>query len=96
MNFDELINQFTQPEIVTVNDVGDSDTDECCNDDIQYYMFFQNLETIKTKIEEILSLNRKDVDNKLKDGHDWAADHVTTSRDDIEEVADFILNELKR
>ena len=96
MNFDELINQFTQPEIVTVHDVGDSDTGECCNDDIQYYMFFQNLETIKTKIEEILSLNRKDVDNKLKDGHDWAADHVTTAKDDIEEVADFILNELKR
>lgn len=91
MNFDELIGKFIQPEIITTDN-----NCESCDDDIQYYMFFQNLETIKCKIEQILSFDRKQVDEQLKDGHDWAADHVTTAKDDIEEVADFIVNKMQR
>jgi len=56
------------------------------------YMFFQNLETIKKAVDEMLSLNPDEVDAILANGHDWASDHVSTSKDDIEEVKNFLLS----
>ena len=60
----------------------------------QHYMFFQNLASIKHYIDEIMKMNPDDVDNLIKNGHDWAADHIATSKDDIQEVADWIRNEM--
>lgn len=60
----------------------------------QHYMFFANLTSIKHYIEEILRMDPEEVDNHLKNGHDWAADHIATSKDDIQEVADWIRNEM--
>lgn len=60
-----------------------------------YYMFFQNLEQIKKQCEELLMMDKNMIDNILKNGHDWAADHVSTSKDDIEEVYNFITSKLK-
>ena len=62
------------------------------DDNLQYYMFFQNLKTIKNSVDKILELDPKEVDEILKNGHDWAADHISTSKDDVEEVAEFILS----
>ena len=56
------------------------------------YMFFQNLETIKNAVEEMLSLNPDEIDAILANGHDWASDHISTSKDDVQEVRDFLLN----
>lgn len=56
------------------------------------YMFFQNLKTIKEAAEELLSMDPDQVDALLSDGHDWAVDHIATSKDDIEEVRGFIVN----
>jgi hypothetical protein len=61
----------------------------------QHYMFFANLTSIKHYIEEILKMDPEEVDNHLKNGHDWAADHIATSKDDIQEVADWIRNEME-
>ena len=61
----------------------------------QHYMFFANLTSIKHYIEEILKMDPKEVDNHLRNGHDWAADHIATSKDDIQEVADWIRNEME-
>lgn len=61
----------------------------------QHYMFFQNLASIKHYIDEIMKMNPDDVDNLIKNGHDWAADHIATSKDDIQEVADWIRNEME-
>jgi hypothetical protein len=36
------------------------------------------------------------VDRILQDGHDWASDHISTSKDDIEEVANFLKAEIKK
>jgi hypothetical protein len=60
-----------------------------------YYMFFQNLEQIKKQCEELLMLDKSTIDSILKNGHDWAADHVSTSKDDIEEVYNFITSKMK-
>jgi hypothetical protein len=61
----------------------------------QHYMFFANLTSIKHYIEEILKMDPEEVDKHLRDGHDWAADHIATSKDDIQEVADWIRNEME-
>ena len=58
-------------------------------------MFFANLTSIKHYIEEILKMDPAAVDKYLKNGHDWAADHIATSKDDIQEVADWIRNEME-
>jgi hypothetical protein len=56
------------------------------------YMFFSNLETIIRCSEELLKMDRDQLDQILNEGHDWAADHIATSKDDIEEVANFFIN----
>ena len=57
------------------------------------YMFFENLKIIKNAVDEMLKLDDKMVDGILASGHDWAADHVATSKDDIEEVYNFLMNQ---
>ena len=52
----------------------------------KHYMFFSNLKVIKSMVEEMLSMDASQVDALLDDGHDWASDHVATSKDDVEEV----------
>jgi ribosomal protein L14E/L6E/L27E len=54
------------------------------------YMFFQNLKTIRDAVDEMLSLEPSMVDMILSDGHDWANDHIATSKDDVEEVKNFL------
>jgi len=61
----------------------------------QYYMFFQNLASIKHYVDEILTMDPAKIDSMLQNGHDWAADHITTSKDDIQEVAEWIRNEIE-
>lgn len=58
------------------------------------YMFFKNLETIKRCIEEIMEMDQDAIDELLTNGHDWANDHMSTSKDDVEEVTTFIKNEI--
>lgn len=55
-----------------------------------YYMFFQNLKQIKSQVDSLLSMNETEIDEILKSGHDWASDHISTSKDDIEEVYNFL------
>jgi len=62
------------------------------NENSEKYMFFQNLETIKKEVEEMLSLDPQTVDAIIANGHDWAADHISTSKDDIEEVHNFLMS----
>lgn len=55
------------------------------------YMVLSNLIKIKNDIETILSFKHQSEFPKLVTGeHAWAGDHITTSADDIEEVANFI------
>lgn len=54
------------------------------------YMFFGNLETIKRMIDELIEMDPSQIDMTLKDGHDWAVDHIASSTDDIQEVFNFI------
>jgi len=55
----------------------------------QNYMFFGNLQTMKRLIDEMLEMDESKVDEILKE-HNWALDHIATSKDDIEEVFNFL------
>lgn len=55
----------------------------------QNYMFFGNLQTIKRLVDKLLEMDESKLDEILKE-HNWALDHVATSKDDIEEVFNFL------
>ncbi len=67
-------------------------SNECMNKEELNYMFLGNLKTIKRLIDELIQMNPAEVDSILKDGHDWAIDHIATSVDDIQEVHNFLVN----
>lgn len=55
------------------------------------YMIISNLEQMKKDIDKILSYKDTPYFHKVVTGdHAWAGDHITTSKDDIEEVSNFI------
>jgi hypothetical protein len=54
------------------------------------YMFFGNLKTIKRLVDEMLEMDESKIDSILSNGHGWATDHIATSKDDIEEVFNFL------
>lgn len=62
--------------------------------EMENYMFFGNLKTIKAAIDAMMEMDPEEVDAILTDGHGWAADHVATSKDDLQEVADFLMSRL--
>ena len=62
--------------------------------EVNHYMFFGNLETIKRYVDALLEMDPTAVNELLDNGHDWAADHIATSKDDIEEVANFLMNKM--
>jgi len=55
----------------------------------QNYMFFGNLKTIKRLVDEMLEMDESEVDSILSE-HNWALDHIATSKDDVEEVFNFL------
>ena len=63
-------------------------------EDRKHYMFFSNLKAIKGMAEEMLAMDAAKIDEMLADGHDWAADHVATSKDDVEEVYNWLSGEM--
>ena len=54
------------------------------------YMFWQNLKGIHDDVTEILGMDCSEVDALIADGHQWAFEHLITSKDDIEEVYHFL------
>lgn len=58
--------------------------------DTENYMFFANITNIKRMCDEILEMSPSVVDSLLSDGHAWAVDHISTSKDDVEEVYGFL------
>jgi len=63
---------------------------------IDNYMFFGNLKTIKNCVDRMLALDPMMVDQIIKGGHDWANDHIATSKDDVEEVCNWLCNAMDK
>jgi hypothetical protein len=57
------------------------------------YMFFQNLEQMKRQCEMLLQMDESMIESLLNDGHDWADDHISEAKNNMDQVFDFIMNE---
>ena len=57
-------------------------------------MFFSNLEQMKRQAELLLELDYDQIHSILDDGHDWADDHITVAKENLDQVFDFMMNEI--
>jgi hypothetical protein len=64
--------------------------------EVANYMFFSNLKQIKRQCEILMELNPQTVDAILNAGHDWADDHVTEAKTNMDQVFDFFNNEMDK
>jgi hypothetical protein len=61
------------------------------------YMFFSNLQQIKRQCEVLLEMDPQQIDEMINEGgHDWADDHVTEAKNNMDQVFDFLMNETKK
>ena len=61
-------------------------------EETQRYMFFSNLEQMKRQCEILLGKDKKMIESILDNGHDWAQDHIAESKNNMDQVFDFIMN----
>ena len=59
------------------------------------YMFFSNLEQLQRQCEVILGLDPTIIEELLQNGHDWADDHISVAKENVDKVMDFLMNETK-
>ena len=59
------------------------------------YMFFSNLEQMKRQCEILLDMDETQVEGILENGHDWAQDHISEAKNNMDQVFDFLMNETK-
>jgi uncharacterized protein YktB (UPF0637 family) len=57
---------------------------------IDNYMFFANLENICRMVTDILEMNHEEIDKMLTEEHDWAADHISKSKESISHVHSWL------
>jgi translation initiation factor 2 alpha subunit (eIF-2alpha) len=69
--------------------------DKLLKEETENYMFFQNLQTMKSCIDELLDMNESDIDAMLSK-HDWASDHVSSAKTSLEQVCDWIKNSIDK
>ena len=55
------------------------------------YMFFSNLEQIKRQCEKLLSMDKNMIDSTIQNGHDWADDHISEAKNNMDQVFDFFM-----
>ena len=59
------------------------------------YMFFSNLGQIHRQSKLLMDLDEQKVNELLNNGHDWADDHVSSAKENMDQVFDFMMNEFK-
>jgi hypothetical protein len=81
--------------------VGDSiifrSTNRSLNEaELENYMFFSNLKQMKRQIEMMMEMDPVMVDSILQNGHDWADDHISEAKTNMDQVFDFLKNEMDK
>jgi len=64
--------------------------------ELENYMTFSNLEQIRRQADMLLKLDHAMIDKIIQDGHDWADDHISEAKNNMDQVFDFFMNETKR
>jgi len=66
------------------------------NESTENYMFFSNIQQIHRQCEMLMKMNPQELDQIIKNGHDWADDHVSEAKNNMDQVFDFFMNETKK
>jgi hypothetical protein len=62
----------------------------------QRYMFFSNLQQMRRQCDLLLDLDQSMIEQILDNGHDWAQDHISEAKNNMDQVFDFLMNESKK
>ena len=84
MKLNELIKKHLQNVVKENENVGQEN-----------YMFFSNLQQIHRQCEILMKMNPQELDQIIQNGHDWADDHVSEAKNNMDQVFDFFMNETK-
>jgi hypothetical protein len=68
---------------------------ESKDEELNNYMFFENLHIIKRCIDDVLKMNHEEIDALLEE-HNWATDHISGASLSVQRVCSFIKNEIKK
>ena len=60
------------------------------------YMFFSNMEQMRRQIDILLQIDPQVIEMVLQNGHSWAEDHITVAKENMDQVFDFLMNELNK
>jgi hypothetical protein len=66
---------------------------EFVNEKAENYMTIANLKTIQRNVEILLAMDPIKMDEILKNGHDWAEDHISVANENLDQVTKFFTNE---
>lgn len=84
---------FEEHEEDDDDDCGCHDDDDCgCDDETTNYMFFGNIETIHRYADSILDCDLDKIDELLSHGHNWAETHISTAKETLSHVYNFLTN----
>jgi len=61
---------------------------------VSNYMFFSNIEQMHRQLGLLLEFDPQMVDSILQNGHDRADDHISEAKTNIDQVFDFMMNEI--
>lgn len=64
--------------------------------EVENYMTFSNLEQMRRQIDLLLKEDPKVIDEIIQNGHDWADDHISEAKNNMDQVFDFFMNEIKK
>lgn len=64
--------------------------------ELENYMTFSNLEQMRRQIDLLLKEDPKMIDEIIQNGHDWADDHISEAKNNMDQVFDFFMNEIKK
>jgi hypothetical protein len=60
------------------------------------YMLFSNLKQMKRQIEMMMEMDPNMIDDIIQNGHDWADDHISEAKTNMDQVFDFLKNEMDK
>jgi hypothetical protein len=79
-----------------LREMDDDISDSSHNERSDRYMFFSNLEQMRRQCDMLLDMDQDMIESILENGHDWAQDHIAEAKNNMDQVFDFLMNEIKR
>lgn len=93
--FKKLYDIYGEKSFEYLNDAkGNEDIMESHDHEGTRYMFFSNLEQMNRQTQLLMDLDQAQVESILENGHDWAQDHISEAKNNMDQVFDFMMNEV--